>query len=772
MLKKTLVSIAVSGVLYVSSSYALELGELTSRSKLDEPYRGEIKLSDVAGLSPQDVRVRLGSESEFKQAGLVPTRVLSQLSFQVARENGQLVVLVQSDAPLDADELKFVLAARWPSGQVVREYQAPVAASALVDKASPEVVQSTQQSPTSSRVKADTVPFEKEGQAAQQLSSFGQKNVQKGNTLWSIAKGNQTTNQLTIYQTMMAIQSLNREAFIANNINLLKEGTVLRLPTEEQIKLFNRTASKEEFERQHQAWVALKQAGGLKSLVERAQLNTQANSNTIPAPVADKDAKLTLASGQSELPEKDASSNPAESAKLAELEDKLSATQEGLDKELREKKELSGQLSELNSQLDTLEKLISLKDKQMAELQRQFTSAQQALQEQKNTVDQLLEADQLRREQAQAEADSWVNKIFGNPIVLSIGGVVMLLLGFLVGMLVKRSGKKKLEQDTSMDEFDLSDAAIPAAAATTAVAAASAEAEESAPEPIDDPFEEKKELEEEDPFAFDFDTDAQEDASAFDEFDDVDEGVASVDDLSTETPLEDSLDDEFDPLASLEAEMDELADEDDAEAADLEDAFPELESEEEQIPTMDEVADDDELGVGGLDDFDSAGENELEEIADASSDIDDLEGIGDISEEDESNSEEEEFVSNLLNDVDQDDVDESSVFDEEPSDTLAQSIEESLAEAQNEVSEDDLEIPEFGEAEAAADEEVSDDEENIDFFDASGDEVATKLDLARAYMDMGDEEGARVILEDVIETGNEQQVAEAESMMERMFPSE
>jgi pilus assembly protein FimV len=39
-------------------------------------------------------------------------------------------------------------------------------------------------------------------------------------------------------------------------------------------------------------------------------------------------------------------------------------------------------------------------------------------------------------------------------------------------------------------------------------------------------------------------------------------------------------------------------------------------------------------------------------------------------------------------------------------------------------------------------------------------------------MDMGDEEGARVILEDVIESGNEKQIAEAQNMMERMFPSD
>ncbi|WOD07277.1 hypothetical protein [Marinomonas sp. GJ51-6] len=89
MLRKTLISIAVSGALYVSSSYALELGELTSQSNLDEPYRGRIELSDVGALTSNDILIRLGSESEFRQAGFAPTRVLSQLSFEVARENGE-----------------------------------------------------------------------------------------------------------------------------------------------------------------------------------------------------------------------------------------------------------------------------------------------------------------------------------------------------------------------------------------------------------------------------------------------------------------------------------------------------------------------------------------------------------------------------------------------------------------------------------------------------------------------------------------------------------
>ena len=55
MLKKTLISLAVSSALYMSNGYALELGELTSQSQFDEPYRGRIQLTDVDGLTPNDI---------------------------------------------------------------------------------------------------------------------------------------------------------------------------------------------------------------------------------------------------------------------------------------------------------------------------------------------------------------------------------------------------------------------------------------------------------------------------------------------------------------------------------------------------------------------------------------------------------------------------------------------------------------------------------------------------------------------------------------------
>jgi pilus assembly protein FimV len=734
MLRKTLVSIAVSGALYVSSSYALELGELTSQSNLGEPYRGKIELSDVGSLTNNDILIRLGSESEFRQAGFAQTRVLSQLKFDVVRDNGNLVVSVSSDQPLRVDELHFVLAARWPSGQVVREYQTPLNQSALVKKSQKEVVQSVPVA-SASAISSQTV-FRKATIAAEKLSSKGQLNVAKGNTLWSIAGQNRPSNQLTIYQTMMAIQALNKDAFYSDNINLLKEGAILRLPTQDQIALFNKTISETEFKRQHDAWMALKGSKG-SAAIEQAQLNTQAKAKAAAnAPAAGGD-KLTLASGQSLLPEGTASSNTGDdsNATLSALQGELSASQEMLDKEQREKGELSAQLGDLNKQLETLEQLISLKDKQMADLQQQFASAQQALQEQKNTVDQLLEADQIRREKELAEDNSIVNKIFGNPIVVSIGAVVLLLLGFLIGLVMRRAGKKQEEQESSKkDEFDLSPAAVAAPVAAVAVADYA----------LDDELEEKEELKEEDPFAFDFDTPDEDDE--LEDFGSFGEEIASVE--FTDPTVDDEMDFSDDPEDELES-----ASEDDAIDDDMFASFDESDDLPDPVLDLDEEDELDDLEAFVEDDIPTMTPESAESIDD-----------------EEVESEEESFVSSLLNDADQDDVDESSIFSGAPNDSLANSIEETLAEAQQE--EDEIEIPSFGEAEAAADEEVSDEEEEFDFFDASGDEVATKLDLARAYMDMGDEEGARVILDDVIESGNEQQIAEAQNMMERMFPSD
>src|SRR5690606_17258001 len=55
----------------------------------------------------------------------------------------------------------------------------------------------------------------------------------------------------------------------------------------------------------------------------------------------------------------------------------------------------------------------------------------------------------------------------------------------------------------------------------------------------------------------------------------------------------------------------------------------------------------------------------------------------------------------------------------------------------------------------------------LDFL-ADADEAATKLDLARAYIDMGDTEGAKDILAEVSQEGNDEQKREAEELLTRI----
>ncbi|MEN0038723.1 MAG: FimV/HubP family polar landmark protein [Cellvibrio sp.] len=81
---------------------------------------------------------------------------------------------------------------------------------------------------------------------------------------------------------------------------------------------------------------------------------------------------------------------------------------------------------------------------------------------------------------------------------------------------------------------------------------------------------------------------------------------------------------------------------------------------------------------------------------------------------------------------------------------------------------DDIDLNEFSSDEAAlADLSDDDMDAELDFL-ADADEAATKLDLARAYIDMGDTEGAKDILSEVIGEGNDDQRKEANELLGRI----
>lgn len=116
-------------------------------------------------------------------------------------------------------------------------------------------------------------------------------------------------------------------------------------------------------------------------------------------------------------------------------------------------------------------------------------------------------------------------------------------------------------------------------------------------------------------------------------------------------------------------------------------------------------------------------------------------------------------------DMDLSDLDISGIEDDVESDRSASDA--LIAELDSNEPQDVSVSTEF---EILDDDTIIDSELDDDTFggDSSLDEVATKLDLAKAYMDMGDYDGASSTLEEVLAEGNESQRQEAEELLDQI----
>ena len=106
-----------------------------------------------------------------------------------------------------------------------------------------------------------------------------------------------------------------------------------------------------------------------------------------------------------------------------------------------------------------------------------------------------------------------------------------------------------------------------------------------------------------------------------------------------------------------------------------------------------------------------------------------------------------------------------SLGEEEVAEPQADSFSSQLEAVETELDElsRDLDTP----VPTSADDSLDEMDEDFDFL-SDTDETTTKLDLARAYIDMGDAEGARDILDEVISEGSDVQQQEAREMLAKL----
>jgi len=94
----------------------------------------------------------------------------------------------------------------------------------------------------------------------------------------------------------------------------------------------------------------------------------------------------------------------------------------------------------------------------------------------------------------------------------------------------------------------------------------------------------------------------------------------------------------------------------------------------------------------------------------------------------------------------------------------------SASEIANENSDLDVEMPSSAELQQTVSEGVSTDLDDFDGYDSDEDidAVDVKLDLANTYIEMGDPEGAREILEEIIGEADEEGQAKARAVLESL----
>ncbi|WP_339485774.1 FimV/HubP family polar landmark protein [Pseudomonas sp. EL_65y_Pfl2_R95] len=372
--RKLVLAMAAASALSSGMAHALGLGEVTLKSSLNQPLEAEIELVEARDLAPNEVLPSLATPEEFNKAGVERQFFLTDLKFTpVIKPNGKSVIRITSTKAVREPYLNFLVEVLWPNGRLLREYTvlldpplySPQAAAAPRAAVTAPIARTTvAPSPRPAARPAAPAPRPATNASAPTTAPStpggNQYRTQKDDNLWEVAQRSRQNG--SIQQAMLAIQDLNPDAFIDGNINRMKRGEVLRLPDQADINKRSQAEAVAQVNEQNAAW-----REGRSAPAGARQLDATKREVAGAAPAqAKKEDKLKLVSAEAGKATAGSDKGQADSEAIS---NKLAVTQESLDSTRRANDELSGRMTDLQGQVDKLQRLIKLKDDQLAKLQ-------------------------------------------------------------------------------------------------------------------------------------------------------------------------------------------------------------------------------------------------------------------------------------------------------------------------------------------------------------------------------------------------------------------
>jgi len=361
-IKASLIAAAIAS--FPLGGFAAGLGQINVFSGLGQPLRAEIQIS----ATPQElssVTAKVASPDAFRQAGIPYPGFLSGIRASVERSGQRQVVKLSSDRPINEPFVGLLIELDWASGRLSREYTFLLDP---VDIAAPK--------PVAARIAAPA-PAAAPRQApmaappAPRPAAVDRYTVQRGDTLRRIAEANRPEGA-NLDQMLLALFRANPSAFDGDNINRLRAGAIMTMPSADAVLATSPAEARREVVAQAADFEAYRQRLAGTAVVREAAPAPaeQASAGRIVPKV--EDARAPAVAGDelqiSKTQDGEAGMDKAAVARLHALEEELVAREKGLE-------EANARLAQLEQSIRDLQKLLELKSGTLAQLQPDAATA-------------------------------------------------------------------------------------------------------------------------------------------------------------------------------------------------------------------------------------------------------------------------------------------------------------------------------------------------------------------------------------------------------------
>ena len=233
----------------------LNLGDISASSYLDQPFRGVVPFLFTSVKDTHQLSVRLAPQSVFNKIGAEKLPILNNLRFQISTKSNKPVILISSSNPIQLPFLNFVLEIEGPNGVLYQDY------TVLLDPKGykPETVQQQPvlfempdavTSAVDNRVSENEVSnndlpitYSSTSVVTNQPKNY---KIKSGDSLSRIAKRHKP-NDISLQKMMQLVFDKNPKAFIRGDIDRIKRGVVLNLPTHKELTGLDNIAKEVKF---------------------------------------------------------------------------------------------------------------------------------------------------------------------------------------------------------------------------------------------------------------------------------------------------------------------------------------------------------------------------------------------------------------------------------------------------------------------------------------------------------------------------------------------